>query len=105
MLDVNGVLILDDCGGSWPGIQKAARFLNSLPHYEFFSGFEKIPFTIKKKLAEAITTSLLKIVPFKNKFLPGFSFKTNYRLNLEYRCIAFKKISVDKRNWDWDAPF
>ncbi|MDP4285495.1 MAG: class I SAM-dependent methyltransferase [Bacteroidota bacterium] len=105
MLDVGGVIILDDCGGSWPGIQKAARFLNSLPHYEFLGGYRKSPLTLKRKIALAVTTFAINLVPFKNRFLPGFNLKTNRSLDLEYRCIAFKKKLEDTRSWDWDISF
>lgn len=104
ILDVGGVVILDDCGGYWPGIQKVARFINSLPHYEFLMGHKRYTHKTKRKIAELITSALLKIVPFKNKFIPGINLKTNYRLNLEYQCIAFKKISEDNRDWNWDMP-
>jgi hypothetical protein len=104
LMDVGGVIILDDCGGSWPGIQKAARFILSLPHYQFLDGYAKSPLTFKRKMAEAATRFFISLVPFKNKFLPGFNFKTDYQLGLEYRCIAFKKISQDARAWDWDKP-
>jgi predicted O-methyltransferase YrrM len=104
ILDVNGVLILDDCGGFWPGIQKVARFVNSLPHYEFLKGHKKYKHRKRRKIAESVTSFFLKIVPFKNKFIPGFNLTTNYKLNLEYQCIAFKKIAEDNRNWDWDKP-
>ena len=104
ILDVGGVVILDDCGGYWPGIQKVARFINSLPHYEFLKGHKKYTHRSKRKIGELITSFFLNMVPFKNKFIPGFNLKTNYRLNLEYQCIAFKKISEDNRDWNWDMP-
>ena len=34
MLDIGGVIILDDCGGSWPGVQRVARYMLNLPHYK-----------------------------------------------------------------------
>ena len=103
ILDVGGIVILDDCGGYWPGIQKVARFINSLPNYEFLKGHKKYTHRTQRKIAEMFTSFFLKIVPFKTKFIPGINLKTNHKLNLEYRCIAFKKNSEDFRNWDWDG--
>lgn len=104
LMDVDGVIILDDCGGGWPGIQKAARFLNSLPHYDFLKGHNQNPSSIKRTIASSITAFFLQIIPFKKRFIQGFNFKTNLQLNLEYRCIAFKKNAEDSRKWDWDSP-
>ncbi|MBN9351767.1 MAG: class I SAM-dependent methyltransferase [Chitinophagaceae bacterium] len=104
ILDVNGVLILDDCGGYWPGIQKVARFLNSLPHYKFLKGHKKYTHRVRRELGENLTSLFLNMVPFRKKFISELNLKTNHHLGLEYRCIAFQKISEDKRNWDWDRP-
>jgi hypothetical protein len=104
ILDCNGVIILDDCGGCWPGIQKVARFINTLPHYKIFSAHNKNFRTLKRTFAERLFIILLKMLPFKEKFLNGFSLKTNSELGLDYSCIVFQKINNDERNWDWDAP-
>lgn len=104
ILDVNGVIILDDCGGSWPGVQKVARFINTLPHYQVFALHQKSKQSLKSAIAEKLFTSLVSLVPFKKRFLKGFSMKTDKQLGLDYACIVFKKIENDTRNWDWDAP-
>jgi len=31
--EIGGVIILDECGGSWPGIQGFARYILNFPHY------------------------------------------------------------------------
>jgi|GEM_PF-827203 len=103
ILDTKGVIILDDCGGFWPGIQKIARFINSLSHYSVFAVHKKTKQTKKAAFAENIFTFLISIIPWKKRFLKGFSLKTDKQLGLDYACIAFQKVEDDKRNWDWDA--
>ena len=102
ILDVNGIIVMDDCGGGWPGIQKAARFLNSLPHYKLLKGHQESRITLKRGIAESAVRSLVKFIPFKTQIFPGFSFRTNSQLKLNYQCLAFQKISTDQRNWNWD---
>lgn len=102
ILDINGVIVLDDCGGGWPGIQRVARFLNSLPHYELLKGFNKNKKSSKRKIAESIIRSAVKLVPFKDKVFLTQDFCTDTELNLDYSCLAFRKISDDTRNWDFD---
>lgn len=105
ILDVGGVLILDDCGGSWSGIQKVARFIHTLPHYKFMAGHAKSNPSKKLKLAEFAATFMTKCIPYRRRIFPYFNFLTDRSLNLNYNCIAFKKISEDERDWKWDRPF
>jgi hypothetical protein len=104
ILDIGGVVILDDCGGSWPGVQKVARFINTLPHYEILATYGKIKQSQKSAFAETVFTSLVNLLPFKDRFLKGFSLKTDKQLGLNYCCIAFQKKHNDNRDWNWDAP-
>lgn len=102
MLDIGGVFVLDDCGGSWTGVQRVARFINTLPHYEVLKRHSRIERSFKGKLLEKVITFLIELIPFKEKFYSGVNFKTDSELNINYRCIAFQKIGDDKRNWDFD---
>lgn len=102
MLDVNGVFILDDC--FWPGVQRVARFINSLPHYKFMAGHKKTKLSFKKKLAVGFLKSIIPLLPFKKRFYSTMNFKTDQELGLDYNCIAFQKIGEDERSWDWDSP-
>ncbi len=102
MLDINGVIVLDDCGGGWPGIQRVARFMNSMPHYQLLKGFNKNKKSKKRKIAESIIKGWVRLVPFKDKVFLTQDFSTDTELNLDYSCLAFKKISEDTRNWDFD---
>ena len=103
ILDTGGVVILDDC--EWPGIQRVARFINTLPHYKIFAAHNPLNSSTKKRLAQSVSTALLKLVPFKKHFYPTADFSTGEQLQLNYSCIAFQKIAEDSRKWDWDKPF
>lgn len=105
MLDVGGIVILDDCGGGWPGIQRVARYVNTLPHYELIGKHNENKQTLKRSLILSAATVFLKSVPFKKQLAETFNFKTNKELGLNYACLAFKKVGDDTRNWDWDVPF
>lgn len=105
ILDVNGVFILDDCGGGWPGVQRVARFINTLPHYKVLASHGQADLSSKRKLLNKLTSSLLKRIPFKESVFPTSSFRTDADLGLDYACIAFQKTANDSRNWNWDQRF
>ena len=105
ILDVGGVIIFDDCGGSWPGIQRVARFVNSLPHYNMLEGHNRVVYSFKRQMAESVVRWMVKLIPFKKKFYPSFNFKTDTELGLNYACLAFQKMAPDGRQWNWDRPF
>ena len=105
MLDTNGIIILDDCGGGWPGIQRVARFINTLPNFKVIGSHKKIGITIKKKIALFLVNGFVNLIPFKKRFYPTTNFKTDVELGLDYSCIAFQKVTEDVRNWDWDSTF
>lgn len=94
---------MDDCGGGWPGVQRVARFINNLPHYRILKTHNKTKTTLKKQIAESFIKIIIKLLPFKKRFYPTISFKTDSELKLNYSCIAFRKISEDKRNWNFDS--
>ena len=105
ILDIGGVVILDDCGGMWPGVQRLARFINTLPHYKVLAGHNKTKISRKKKNVQGLLYFLINSLPFKTKIFPTVSFHTDEQLGLDYSCIAFLKIDEDKRSWDWDKVF
>ena len=105
LLDVGGVIIFDDCGGGFPGIQRVARFINALPYYKVFEGHNKLKDTTMKKIAETIVSFLVWTVPFKKRLYPTIDFRTDKQLNLDFYCIAFQKTGTDEREWNWDQPF
>ena len=105
LMDIGGVIILDDCGGGWPGIQRVARFINTLPHYKKLEGHIELKYSVKKKMAKYFVSSIIRMLPFKKKLYETIDFKTDKELGINYCCIAFQKISEDIRNWDWDRTF
>ena len=96
------MVIIDDC--DTPGINKVARFIKSLPHYEIFAAIGQAKSSRKYSAAERLVELVNGLIPFRKKVFPNFTFKTRRQLGLDYRCIAFRKTGPDKRNWDWDAP-
>jgi predicted O-methyltransferase YrrM len=105
MLEVGGAVVFDDCNGSWPGVQRVARFVNTLPHYKVLASHNKSKITFKKKLAEKVANTIARLIPFKKHFFPTLDFSSDIKLGLDYSCLAFQKVSEDKRNWDWDKSF
>ncbi|GEO07618.1 class I SAM-dependent methyltransferase [Segetibacter aerophilus] len=105
MTDVGGVVILDDCGGGWPGIQRVARYVNSLPHYKLLGKHGQTRQSVKRSLILGLANISLRLVPLKEQLVETSSFKTNKELGLNYACLAFKKILEDDRKWDWDKSF
>ena len=105
MLDVNGVIIFDDCGAGCPGVQRVARFVNTLPHYEIFATHNKAPRSIKRKIASTVINACIALLPFKRDLYPTIDFTTDEKLGLDSSCIAFRKVAADSRRWDWDHSF
>jgi predicted O-methyltransferase YrrM len=103
ILDVGGVVIFDDA--SMGGIKLVIRFINSLPHYKILDKYGKVTHSKKHIAAENVFVKLIQMIPFKKRFMPYYSFKISRKLGLDYRCIAFKKIKNDERQWNWEKPF
>lgn len=105
IMDTGGIIIFDDCGGAWPGVQKVVRFISTLPNYKILSGHDKIKSSFKRRMAERMVSLMIKIIPFKKKFYPSYNFKSDNESGLNYSCLAFQKIGPDERQWNWDQPF
>ncbi|MGI8584349.1 MAG: class I SAM-dependent methyltransferase [Chitinophagaceae bacterium] len=103
ILDVNGILVLDDCG--FPGIRLLVRFLSQLPGYTIHKIFSKDSYSLKFKFLRNSYLKALSSLPFRKKVLPGYNFKTDAQLGVNYNCIAFRKVKEDDRNWDWYCSF
>ncbi|MEJ7759431.1 MAG: class I SAM-dependent methyltransferase [Gemmatimonadaceae bacterium] len=103
ILDVGGIVVFDDA--TLGGINVVMRFVRSLPHYEMIDKFEKVRVSKAYDLGAGFFEKLLSILPFQAKYLGFYSLKTSRQLGINYRCIAFRKLSNDPRTWDWDVPF
>jgi predicted O-methyltransferase YrrM len=104
MLSPGGVVIFDDCGGAWPGVQRVVRFVRTLPHYEILAGHNKIANSGKRKAAGRLVATAMGLIPFKQILYPDYNFRSDSKLGLNYSCLAFRKTSEDSRHWDWHAP-
>lgn len=100
-----GVIVLDDCGGGWPGVQRVARFVNSLPHYELYKQHSEVVGSAKRNAAQSAVESLIAAIPYKGKFFAGHSFLSDRKLGLNFQCLAFRKKHNDERPWSADFPF
>jgi predicted O-methyltransferase YrrM len=103
ILNVNGILVLDDCG--FPGIRLLVRFLSQLPGYTIHKVFAKDTYSNKLQFLRGIYLGALGALPLKKKVLPGYNFKKDSQLGVNYNCIVFRKIKEDDRNWDWYRSF
>jgi len=89
MLDVGGIVILDDT--NWPSVLRVVDHLLTYPAYELFATTRKPALgmrgRLRQKLAQYTKSSLLK----RTWDYPA--------------CMAFRKITADDRNWDWHRDF
>jgi predicted O-methyltransferase YrrM len=105
MLDIGGVIILDDCGGSWPGVQRVARYMLNLPHYKLIDKTGKYKYS-KMAFAKSILKNMyLRLIPFKSLFFKKFHLISDNDLGIDYQCLVFQKVAEDERDWMWDMPF
>jgi len=86
-------------------VQRVVRFVNNLPHFKILNKHEKLECCKKEAFAEKVISTLINIIPFKNKVFNTISLKTHRHLGLDYSCIAFQKIAEDIRAWNWEANF
>ncbi len=59
ILDVNGIIVLDDCGGGWPGVQRWQDLLILYPTMKCYAKHSKIVYSRKKRLLEKAVTKLI----------------------------------------------
>lgn len=99
LLRTGGVLVLDDC--DFPGVRKLARYLRFHPAWRLHSS--QHPFQASG--AKRLLSKFCRLVPQKEKWF-AFSFlNLDIDLGIHARCLAFKKVGEDKRNWDWHHDF
>lgn len=103
MMDVGGVLVLDDV--DFPGIRLLARFLARHPAYKVYKGLSPDPVTTKSTIAGSFVNFWLKMMPFRKRKLSRLDIDTDAELGVAYKCVAFKKIKNDDRPWNWHRSF
>lgn len=105
ILDIGGVIILDDCGGSWPGIQRVARYMLNLPHYKLLDKTGKNNYRKIDRIKNILKNIYFNVLPFKSFFFKEYNFISDQNLGIDYQCLVFQKVSEDNRDWKWDKPF
>lgn len=92
MLDVGGVVILDDA--NWPGVFRLVKHISTYPAYRICGRTRPGPIAIRSRVRRALAPI---IPPLRRDWdwihLGG------------YRCVAFEKVAEDQRRFDWHADF
>jgi len=99
LIKVGGIIVFDDV--SFPAIRKLLRYISQLPHYEVYDVF---PFNNKIRSRKKIL-NIFKYFPKNKYFLRPEIIKNDFQLNINSHCIALRKISEDKREYDWHIDF
>jgi predicted O-methyltransferase YrrM len=105
ILDVGGVIILDDTGGVWPGVQRVARYVSTLPNYAILKGHNKVSSPTINKFSKRILATMYRNLPFAKRLFYTHNMKTDAEMGVDYYCIAFIKVSDHEPDWSWDKPF
>ncbi len=105
ILDIGGVIILDDCGGSWPGVQRVARYMLNLPHYKLLDKTGKYKYSKIDRIKNLVTNIYIKALPFKSLFFKQYNLISDQNLGIDYQCLVFQKTCDDNRDWKWDKSF
>jgi predicted O-methyltransferase YrrM len=84
MLEVGGIVIFDDA--NFPSILRLTEHIKTYPAYEPFAEFSR-------RSAVGIRTKVRRALA---RALPSLKRSWDYP-----RCLAFRKVRPDTRNWDW----
>lgn len=102
MMDVGGVMILDDVG--YPGLQRLAHFIVTNRDYSYFDSDPRpLPGGIRNS-AKSVVKSMLKPLVRDNHTPCDASIKLQAPVNRS-QLIALKKNGHDKRSFDHFVPF
>jgi predicted O-methyltransferase YrrM len=92
MLEVGGIVILDDA--NFPSILRLARHIRTYPAYELFACVDS------KSARRRIRTEARSAI---SRALPGMTW---LKRSWDHpRCVAFRKVMPDTRNWNWHVEF
>ncbi len=106
MLDINGIIVLDDC--RYPGIRKLIRYMAVHPSFHIYRGLDKDHYSLKRSISSQLYHFILNNFPYKNyksSSTKNYKLKTDKELGVDYRCVSFIKVKEDDRSWDWYAAF
>jgi predicted O-methyltransferase YrrM len=99
ILDVNGIIVFDDNG--FRSIRKLSRFIAQFPGYEVAAAF---PENVKPGFFGRATGRLTSSTILRHIFKAGLTYR-DHQLGINSRCIAFRKVDEDKRDWRWHVDF
>jgi len=88
MLEVGGIVILDDT--NLPSILRLTQHIRTYPAYKPFIR-ESTSRNIRRKVRLAMSQALPHLKSLKRSW--------------DSRCLAFRKVMPDARNWDWHVEF
>ena len=99
MLRIGGVMIFDDC--VYPGVRKLIRYLTKVPNLKIYGRFDT--FNPNKRLN--YLNRICRLLPMNRKVFNQRVIEPEETLGVNANCIAFQKVSGDRRNWDWFEDF
>lgn len=97
LLRVGGYLAIDDV--YFPSVRRVVDLFDTYPCYEHYGS---VNYALSKSWKKALARRLLS--PFSQRTLTRFLSMELYKRIFEdtsMRMVALKKVSEDKRNWDW----
>jgi len=93
MLEVGGIVILDDA--NFPSIFRLTQHIQAYPAYEPFAQIDS-----RSSSRSSIRTKARRAL---SRVLPGMTW---LKRSWDHpRCVAFRKVMPDTRNWDWHVEF
>lgn len=108
MLKVGGIVVIDDVG--MPGIRKIVRYILNYPGYQLI-GSIKIKNSFKRNLFKYLVEKpfalIASLLPLKLawKLFSSDVLKDENKLGINTSMVALRKITDDKRPWNWYKEF
>ena len=99
LLKTGGMIVFDDV--TWPGIRKLLRLLSQFPSYRVYA---TLPENAPPPKLKTVARWLSKNSKTKGLLKEEIQL-TDFALGINSHCVALKKLSDDKRNWDWFVNF
>jgi predicted O-methyltransferase YrrM len=92
MLDVGGVVILDDA--NWPGVLRLVKHISTYPAYRIRGRTGPAPIRIRARVRRALAPIIPPLRRDWDRILLSGS-----------RCVAFEKVAEDRRPFEWHVDF
>ncbi|MGH9642976.1 MAG: class I SAM-dependent methyltransferase [Terriglobales bacterium] len=98
MLNIGGMVVLDDA--NWPSINKVCRFVATNLCYTVVAEHPPTRIPLKYRVLEHLARNW----PLRKVMKPEIVVP-NEKLGLGVSCVAFRKVSDDRRRWDHFKTF